>query len=86
MSPWQHFCIGGIRLYQGLISPLLPPACRYYPTCSQYMAAAIARFGVWRGLWLGLRRLGRCHPWHPGGYDPIPDLEQFSHRLRKTCR
>lgn len=61
-----------IRGYRALISPLLPPACRFYPTCSVYALEAIERFGVWRGSILAIRRISRCHPWHPGGYDPVP--------------
>ncbi|MBV8489182.1 MAG: membrane protein insertion efficiency factor YidD [Candidatus Eremiobacteraeota bacterium] len=61
-----------IRLYQLLISPLLPPACRFYPSCSQYASTAIAQHGVLRGGWLALRRLAKCHPWHPGGVDFVP--------------
>jgi putative membrane protein insertion efficiency factor len=64
--------IGLIRLYQILISPLLPPACRFYPSCSHYAADAIANYGVLRGGWLALTRLARCHPWHPGGVDFVP--------------
>jgi len=60
-----------IRSYQLLVSPLLPPACRYPPTCSQYMIEAIERYGIVRGSYLGVRRLLRCHPFHPGGYDPV---------------
>jgi|AFSR01.1.fsa_nt_gi hypothetical protein len=63
-----------IRLYQLLIAPLMPPVCRFQPTCSHYTAEAIARYGVWRGGWLGLRRLVRCQPFCRGGYDPVPDL------------
>lgn len=62
-----------IRLYQWIVSPLLGPACRFYPTCSNYALDAIGRFGVLRGGWLALRRLARCHPWHPGGFDPVPE-------------
>jgi putative membrane protein insertion efficiency factor len=58
--------------YKRLISPLLPSACRFYPTCSQYMREAIEVHGAGRGIWLGLKRLGRCHPFHEGGADPVP--------------
>ena len=61
-----------IKLYQYLISPLLKPSCRYYPTCSQYAESAIKHYGVAKGLWLAIKRLLRCHPWARGGYDPIP--------------
>ncbi len=65
--------IGLIRFYQYAISPYLPPHCRYTPTCSTYAVEAIDRFGILRGGWMALRRLGRCHPWHEGGYDPLPE-------------
>ena len=64
-----------IRGYQHAISPLLPPACRYAPTCSQYALEAIAGHGALRGAWLGLKRLSRCHPGRAGGYDPVPGLD-----------
>ncbi|MBM4362504.1 MAG: membrane protein insertion efficiency factor YidD [Deltaproteobacteria bacterium] len=61
-----------IRAYQLLIAPLLGPACRFEPSCSRYTAACIESHGVLRGGWLGLRRIGRCHPFHAGGFDPPP--------------
>ena len=64
--------IGLIRAYQVIIAPILPPACRFDPSCSEYMRQAIDKFGVARGVYLGAKRVLRCHPWHPGGADPIP--------------
>jgi len=61
-----------ISVYRVLISPLFPSCCRFAPTCSQYAAEALGRHGVWLGLGLTLRRLARCHPLHPGGWDPVP--------------
>jgi len=66
--------IWGIRGYRAVISPLFPPTCRFYPTCSQYALDAVRRFGAWRGGILAGKRIFRCHPFHPGGYDPVPDL------------
>lgn len=60
-----------LKGYKLLISPLLPSACRYYPTCSEYMLDAVAKHGAIKGIWMGLKRLGRCHPFHEGGYDPV---------------
>ena len=59
-----------VRGYQFFVSPWLGPNCRYHPSCSQYMIAAVRKHGLWRGGWRGLARIARCHPWHPGGYDP----------------
>jgi uncharacterized protein len=61
-----------IRGYQVAISPLLAPSCRFHPSCSQYALEAVTRHGALRGGWLAARRLARCHPFHPGGYDPVP--------------
>ena len=63
---------GLIRAYQLTLSPLLGPRCRFYPSCSQYAMEAVGQYGALRGSWLALRRLARCHPWHAGGYDPVP--------------
>lgn len=68
----RSLAIGALRLYKRLISPALPPACRFAPTCSEYAAEAIEKHGVLRGGMLAARRLLRCGPWHPGGFDPVP--------------
>ena len=64
---------GVLRAYKRAVSPFLPPACRFYPTCSDYAALAIEKHGVLRGGSLAIRRLTRCHPWHPGGFDGVPE-------------
>lgn len=69
----RKFLILLIRAYQYLISPMLGPHCRFHPTCSCYAHTAIERHGVIHGGWLALRRLSKCHPWHPGGEDPVPE-------------
>jgi putative membrane protein insertion efficiency factor len=61
-----------VRAYRYFLSPLLPPSCRFYPSCSEYAEEAIARHGAFRGGWLAARRLCRCGPWNPGGHDPVP--------------
>jgi uncharacterized protein len=68
-----------VRAYQLLLSPLIGMHCRFQPTCSNYMMAAIKRFGAIRGTWLGLRRLSRCHPYAKGGIDPVPELKTKIH-------
>jgi putative membrane protein insertion efficiency factor len=67
-----RFLIALLRFYKRFISPMLGPRCRFEPTCSEYAMQAIARFGPLQGSWLAMRRIGRCHPFHPGGHDPIP--------------
>jgi uncharacterized protein len=73
VSSWLGLAIRAmIRGYQLLVRPILPPSCRFYPSCSHYAAEAVARYGPGHGSWLALRRLLRCHPWCGGGYDPVP--------------
>ncbi len=72
--------LGLIRLYQLTISPLIGPRCRFHPTCSAYMAEAVKRHGVVRGLRLGAGRIARCHPWNEGGVDPVPETPPGSGR------
>ncbi|GAB4487736.1 MAG: hypothetical protein OHK006_17240 [Thermodesulfovibrionales bacterium] len=67
----KSMLIALLRTYKYLISPLLPSSCRFTPTCSEYAAEAIARYGSFRGGWLAFRRVLRCHPFHPGGFDPV---------------
>ena len=82
---------GAVRLYQLLLSPVLPPSCRYLPTCSDYALEALARHGALRGSWLALGRLLRCHPWGGSGYDPVPaprcgcDTHPKDGALRRSC-
>jgi putative membrane protein insertion efficiency factor len=68
----KFLLIAALTAYRYLISPFLGANCRFYPSCSEYAREAIERHGAWRGSLLALRRLGRCHPWHDGGYDPVP--------------
>ena len=65
--------VAAVRAYQRFLSPALPPSCRFTPSCSAYAVTALERFGAVRGSWLAARRLARCHPWNPGGYDPVPE-------------
>ena len=72
----RRVALASIRFYQRAISPGLPAACRYEPTCSRYAYAAIEEYGAVHGGWLALRRIGRCVPWRTGGYDPVPPRRQ----------
>lgn len=68
----KHLAMGFIRFYQNTISRVTPPSCRFTPTCSQYGYEAIEKYGITKGGWLAVKRVGRCHPLNPGGYDPVP--------------
>ncbi|MBW1770724.1 MAG: membrane protein insertion efficiency factor YidD [Deltaproteobacteria bacterium] len=68
----RPFLLALIRAYQYILSPLFTPACRFYPTCSEYAFDAVKRHGALRGSWMTLTRIARCHPFHPGGCDPVP--------------
>ncbi len=72
MNPLQHILITLIRLYQLVLSPFMGNQCRFTPTCSQFAREAVEKHGAFKGAWLAIRRIGRCHPWHPGGHDPVP--------------
>ncbi|SDL70717.1 membrane protein insertion efficiency factor YidD [Sediminibacillus halophilus] len=65
-----------IKMYQKMISPIKPPTCRFYPTCSQYGVESFERFGVIKGGFLTIKRLLKCHPFHPGGFDPVPEKKR----------
>jgi putative membrane protein insertion efficiency factor len=78
--------LGMLRQYKRILSPALPQACRYVPTCSEYAAEAIERHGAFRGGWLALRRVLRCRPWAGAGYDPVPQRHEISGALRPTER
>ena len=85
-SEMKYLLLGLIRVYQYLISPLLPPRCIHQPTCSGYALEAVERFGAIHGLWLAVLRLLRCHPFAKGGYDPVPEKRQgyFTRKVKET--
>ena len=72
MKPAAVPLVAIVRVYQWVVSPLLPPSCRFYPSCSAYAVEALSRHGAIKGSWLAARRVARCHPFHPGGIDPVP--------------
>ena len=72
MNPLQRLLVGLIRLYQIALSPYFGSQCRFTPTCSEYAKEAVRRHGALKGGWLAVRRISRCHPYHPGGHDPVP--------------
>jgi hypothetical protein len=74
MSPAGHILRTLVRGYQGLVSPILPPACRFHPNCSAYAVEAIETHGALKGGWLMIKRVARCHPWNQGGFDPVPPV------------
>jgi hypothetical protein len=80
----QRLLIGLLVAYKRWLSPLLPSACRFHPTCSVYAREAIEKHGVGRGCWLALKRIARCHPFHPGGLDPVPEPRTDDGASRRT--
>ncbi|WP_017595549.1 membrane protein insertion efficiency factor YidD [Nocardiopsis potens] len=82
-NPLARALILPIRGYQRFISPLFPPVCRFYPSCSTYAVQALQTHGALRGLWLAVRRIARCHPFHPGGLDPVPPRKDVRDKKAK---
>lgn len=74
----KFLALASLRFYKKRISPLLPPSCRFYPTCSEYMYEAIQVYGVVRGGWMGMKRIARCNPMTPGGFDPVPPKKEHA--------
>lgn len=83
----RRLVLGLIRTYRYAVSPFLGQRCRFYPTCSEYAFTSIERFGLPRGTWMALRRVARCHPFHAGGVDPVPDSDDCrSETTAGECR
>jgi putative membrane protein insertion efficiency factor len=83
MTGFRRLFLLLIRFYQYFISPLFPPCCRYFPSCSAYAYEAVEKFGILKGLFLAGKRILRCHPFHSGGYDPVPDTFSFVSPVKK---
>ena len=81
-KPMRRLVLLLIKGYGYLVSPMLGNNCRFVPNCSRYAADAVRHHGILRGSWLALRRLSRCHPWHEGGFDPVPETPPFGHEER----
>jgi len=75
----KHIFIALVRFYQRAISPLTPPSCRFYPSCSEYSLLSYQRFGAIKGTYLTVKRISKCHPFHPGGVDVVPDKKEKNH-------
>ena len=86
MSPLARAVIALIQAYRHMVSPLRLPSCRFTPTCSQYAVEALTEYGFWRGGWMSAARLARCGPWHPGGWDPIPQRLAIPHAAEPELR
>lgn len=79
----RNLCVVVLRIYRAVISPLYGDVCRYYPSCSAYALGAIQHHGVVKGIWLGSRRIARCHPWAEGGIDDVPESSSHCHRISR---
>ena len=80
MTIFRQIYLLPVRFYRLFISPVLGPHCRFQPTCSSYAIEAVELYGILKGSWMAIRRITRCHPWHPGGYDPVPKSTEADHQ------